>query len=132
MAIVIGRTKIEGKIRLIGNAVLIEPLPRPTVSSGGIIIPHEQPGWQPADASEWRVLAVGPGDFKRDKKGRRKGVFIPLTDVSPGDCVLCYTGQKCFPLDDGTGRVIVQVDQLLLSWVPERTPASSFGGDSEG
>jgi len=129
MPITIGNTKVEGRLTPSGNGVLLSPLAKAKVSTAGIHIPDERIGWQFADAIEWKVLSVGPGARKLDKKGRPKGPVIPITDVGPGDCVICNVSNGCFQLDDGTGRVIVQADQLLMSWKPEVNPAHAFGGD---
>lgn len=45
------------KIRPLGERVLVEPLPRPNVVQGGIVIPE----MSVEKSSEARVEAVGPG-----------------------------------------------------------------------
>jgi len=124
----LGNTAIEGNIRLIGNRVLLAPKERPA-KIGRIFLPADNE--LNTFKQEWLVLAVGPGAYKVNKKTKVR-TFVPLTDVVPGDMVLCRLDMPRMSqsLDDGTGRVIVDASQLQASWREEpQTPAAAFGGD---
>jgi co-chaperonin GroES (HSP10) len=124
--IILGKQPISGTLTPTGNGVLLAPILTETVSPGGIHL-VESERWN-NDVVQWRVVAVGPGAPKLDKKGLPKGPVIPITDVSVGDYVLCRLEHKGYALDDGTGRVIVEVDQIEMVYQP--TPATAFGGDA--
>lgn len=112
--IIIGRERIEGSVKPTGNRVLLAPKPAKNVSPGGIHIPDEQPSWVRGQL-EWIVLAVGPGEWRVNKKTKIR-TFVPLRDIAAGDLVVCDISIKGFPLDDGSGRYLVDSDQCLMSW----------------
>lgn len=86
-------------MRILGNRVLLEPLPNRTVSDGGI---HFAMPWQD-DKMQYRVLALGTG-----KK-------VP-PEIEVGNFVLTPLYFDHFTLEDGTGRKIVGVEQLVAVW----------------
>lgn len=86
-------------MRILGNRVLLEPLPQATQSSGGI---HLVERYQD-DKMQYRVAGIGTG--KR----------IP-EEIAVGDCVLTPLYFDHTTLEDGTGRKIVGVEQLIAVW----------------
>lgn len=102
-------------IKLIGNVVLLEPLPDGDIqkSSSGIFLVNRHK----KATLKYRVIAVGPGGW-RYRKGRRKCFVVP--EVAVGECVLCRAllddGVVKHSFDDGTGRVIVHSEGILASW----------------
>lgn len=86
-------------MKILGNRVLLEPLPKPTRSAGGI---HFAMPWQD-DKMQWRIAALGNG-----KK-------VP-PEIEVGNFVLTPLYFNHFTLEDGTGRKIVGVEQLLAVW----------------
>jgi co-chaperonin GroES (HSP10) len=112
--IVVGKNPVQGAVTPTGNRVLLSPKHAPEKSKGGIILPGEQPAWE-RQQYEWVVLAVGPGEWRTNKKTKER-VFVPLTDVVPGDFVLCKVSERGYSLDDGSGRWIVDFKNCDLSW----------------
>lgn len=102
-------TKIS---RLLGNTVLLKPLPFKTTSLGGLALPPNAK-YQP-DQLQFTVLAVGPGRVVR-KKGKVP-VTIPI-EVDPGDRVLLsqYHGNR-FAFDDGSGCIIVDASEIIAKY----------------
>ena len=108
----LGYTPVEGIVRPLGNRVLLSPKPRPD-KIGAVFLPADSQ--LNTFKQEWLVLAVGP----------------KVTDIAPGDHVLCRLDIQGHSLDDGTGRVLVDAKHCLCSWRESPpTPASAFGGDS--
>lgn len=100
------------KLRLVGNNVMLQPLPPKLRSEGGLHLPpHEK--WRD-DRMQYRVIAVGPGRIVR-KKGK-PDVHIPI-DLEPGDHVLTpqIHGNK-FHADSGT--IIIEADEIIAKWKP--------------
>lgn len=95
-------------MKILGNKVLLSPLPPKQVLTAGGLFVH--PSYMD-DALQWRVLAVGPGQFYRGKKGQR--VFLS-PEVAPGDRVLCDTGLGGVALADGSW--IVDARQIAMKW----------------
>ena len=101
-------------MRLLGNVVLLEPFDvEAQVSASGL---HLVNHYKKANL-KYRVLAVGPGAF-RWRKGKRKAFVSPEVEV--GDLVLCNAERDSSvvkeSMDDGTGRVIVHSESILLKW----------------
>jgi co-chaperonin GroES (HSP10) len=98
-------------MKLLGDRLLISPLPVREKSEGGIILPQGQAG----DVKHyWRVDQVGTG--KRGKDGE----FVPL-DFSVGDIIVTALYHDHTVLEDGTDRRIVGTDQIIakLETVPD-------------
>jgi len=100
--------------RLLGNRVLLEPMPMPDKSAGGI---HLVESYR-RDEKLYRVLAVGPG--KLFKKGTmlgssklKKDTFIK-PEVQVGQCVLGELYEDHFIMPDG--KRIAEADRLLAVW----------------
>lgn len=64
------------KLKPTGDKILVEPLPPPPKSAGGIMFADQYQ----LPSGTGRVVAVGPGKYNR------KGVLVPV-DVQPGDVV---------------------------------------------
>lgn len=102
-------------MRLLGNTVLLEPLPVKLVSPGGI---HYFERYRD-DRMQFRVLAVGPGRVVR-KKGR-PDVLIPV-EVEPGDhCLTAQIHGNKLAFEDGSGRIIIEADEIIAKWRPGST-----------
>jgi len=86
--------------RMIGNNVLLEPLPQAQQSPGGI---HYVQTYRD-DQTQWRVLSVGPG------KVNKKGILIAL-EVKPGDRVVAPLYHDHAVLADG--RRVVDAGQII-------------------
>lgn len=102
-------------MRLLGNTVLLEPFDAEVWQSSAsnlFIVNHYK-----KSTLAFKVLAVGPGEWRRKK--RKPAVFIK-PEVVPGDLVICRAqldpGVVKHSLDDGSGRIIVGADSLMLSW----------------
>lgn len=97
-------------MKVLGNNVLIQPLPKQLVSPGGI---HTLERYY-ADEKQWIVRAVGPGRVVR-KKGK-PDVLIAI-ELQPGDRVITnmYGGNKLVLPD---GCVIIEADELIAKWRP--------------
>ena len=93
-------------LRLIGNSVLLGPIPQQQKSPGGI---HYAPNYAD-DRKRWRVLAVGPG--RRTKRG-----VLLAPECAPGDNALVEIDLvNSRPIDDGTGRIVVDASSILMVW----------------
>lgn len=93
-------------IKLLGNTVLLGPIPQKRVTPGGIMLAHQYQD----DRKRYRVLAVGPG------RKTRKGVLV-APECKPGDCALVeidLTDSR--PLEDGTGRIVVDASAIIMIW----------------
>jgi len=86
-------------LKILGNRVLLEPLPKPTQSAGGILFPMQYQD----DGTQWRVAGLGTGPK------------VP-PEIEVGDCVMSPLYFDHFTLEDGTGRKIVGVEQLIAVW----------------
>lgn len=90
-------------IRMTGNHVLLEPLPKPTASTGGILLAMAQND----DRKQWRVVAVGPG------RKTKKGVLV-APEVAPGDRVVAELFQDHLTLPDGS--VVADASNIVAKW----------------
>lgn len=90
-------------IRVLGNRVLMSPLPVREQSSGGIILPMER-----VDDKKmfWRIDQIGTG-----KPGEKS--FHLLRELRVGMTVATPLFFDHTTLEDGSGRKIVNVDQLV-------------------
>jgi co-chaperonin GroES (HSP10) len=113
MNTILGWKKLEGAIKPQGDRVLLEPIPPEHKSPGGIILDNAQRDL--LSTMEWTVLAVGPGRWVTNKKTKARS-FVALTELRPGDKVLCQPQETCRYLDDGTGRVIVDMKDCLARY----------------
>lgn len=93
--------------KLLGNRVLLKPLAKPVQSAGGILIPQQYQD----DSKLYEVLAVGPGEWVRNKK--KKLVFQPM-QVKPGDKVLAELYHDHFIMEDGSR--IARADYIQMVW----------------
>lgn len=108
-------------IKLLGNTVLVEPLPDADMqkSASGIFLVNRYK----KSNLKFRVLAVGPGELRRRLKRSGKRVILDVLDkpeVEPGDCVLTRAllddGIIKEALEDGTGRLIIYSQGILAKW----------------
>ena len=95
---------IDGKVRPLGDRVVVKPIEREEVTKSGIVLPDtakEKP-------QEGEVLAVGPGRVNDD--GKR----LPM-DVKAGDRVLFakYAGTE-LKLDDEELLILSEKDILAV------------------
>lgn len=93
--------------KLLGNRVLLKPLPQPDKSAAGILYPQQYRD----DQKTFEVLAVGPGEWRLNKK--KKAVFHP-TEVKPGDKCLAEIYGDHVIMEDGTR--ICRADYILAVW----------------
>lgn len=92
------------KMRLIGNTVLLAPLPQRKMSDGGVALIERYQD----DRKQWLVKAVGQGLRLKD------GTRLP-PEVRVGDKCLCNVGVgNRYTFDDGS--VIVEADQIEAIW----------------
>lgn len=108
-------------MRLLGNVVLIEPLPDADMqqsASGLFLVNHYK-----KTNLKFRVLAVGPGEQRRRLKRSGKRVLLDVVDapeVEPGDCILTRAllddGIIKESFDDGSGRLIIYSQGILAKW----------------
>lgn len=92
-------------LKPLGDRVIVEPIEKDEVTSGGIILPEtakEKP-------QEGEILAVGPG--RRDEEGKR----VPM-DVKKGDRVLFakYAGTEVKLEEDKKVLVLKESDILAI------------------
>ena len=92
-------------LKPLGDRVIVEPIEKDEVTSGGIILPEtakEKP-------QEGEILAVGPG--RRDEEGKR----VPM-DVKKGDRVLFakYAGTEVKLEEDRKVLVLKESDILAI------------------
>jgi len=92
-------------LKPLGDRVIVEPIEKDDVTSGGIILPEtakEKP-------QEGKILAVGPG--RRDEEGKR----VPM-DVKKGDRVLFakYAGTEVKLEEDKKVLVLKESDILAI------------------
>lgn len=90
-------------IRILGDRVLLTPLPVQTISAGGIMLPQGQTGDK---MMYWRVDQIGTG--KVDKKGNRSA---PEFNVGQTVVTLLYFSHHT--LEDGSGRKIVDCEHVI-------------------
>ena len=104
-------------MKILGDRLLLSPLPDREVSAGGIILPMAQTG---DVRNYWKVDSVGTG--RRNKRGE----VIPL-DFAPGDIVVTALYMDHTTIEDGSNRKIVGTDQIIakLDPVPEVPPATA-------
>lgn len=95
-------------MRILGNKLLVAPLPPQEKSAGGIVMPAEQVGdlkmW-------WRVEQVGEG-AALPKKPKTKPHGLLASDYRVGEVVITKLQFSHHHLEDGTGRRIVSCDQF--------------------
>ena len=96
--------RIDGKVRPLGDRVVVKPIEREEVTKSGIVLPDtakEKP-------QEGEVLAIGPGRVNDD--GKR----LPM-DVKAGDRVLFakYAGTE-LKLDDEELLILSEKDILAV------------------
>ena len=98
------------KLTLVGNNVMLQPLPKRLRTVDGIHLPAKYQD----DNTQYRVIAVGPGRVVR-KKGK-PDVVIPI-ELEPGDHVLTpqIHGNK-YCADNGT--IIIEADEIIAKWKP--------------
>lgn len=98
-------------MRLFGNVVLLEPLPKKTASAGGILYAEKYQD----DQKQWRVLMVGPG------RKTKRGVLIK-PELEVGDVILTEMihGNK-FAYEDGSGWIIIEADEIIGKWQDEQS-----------
>jgi len=96
------------RVRPMGRRIICVPVESDTQTPGGIIIPDS--AREPA--SEYIVIAVGPGNFNYETKE-----YEPVRGVSVGDHVLLarYVGSDVNIEVDGTqtGACILLADDIL-------------------
>ena len=101
-------------LKLIGHTVLIEPLDAEvqTSASGLHLVNHHR-----KSTLKFRVIAVGPGGWRR-KKGRPDKWVQPEVEV--GDCILSRAMLDAdivkHSIDDGSGRLLIHADGILMKW----------------
>jgi co-chaperonin GroES (HSP10) len=96
-------------MRILGNRLLLSPLPARETSPGGILLPQAQTG----DVMHyWRVEAVGTG------KRLKHGELVP-PEFAVGDLVITPLHFSHTTLEDGTNRKIVDCDQIEGKLVEE-------------
>lgn len=103
-------------MRILGNRILISPLPAQERSAGGIFLPQGQAG----DVMYfWRVEQIGEG--RPDAKG-----LMHVPEFAVGDTVITPLYFDHTTLEDGTNRKIVGIDQIVgkLETVPDVAPAT--------
>lgn len=114
-------------MKLLGNTILIEPLPdaNEQISEGGIICVNHYLKTN----LKFRVLAIGPGAQRQRKRPSGKLKTVPAFDkpeVEVGDCILCRAelddAVTKYAFDDGTGRLIINADQIIASWKQPSVP----------
>lgn len=89
--------------RILGDRVLLSPLPAVEKTEGGIIMPQGQAG----DVMlYWRVEKVGEGKPGKD------GQLQPMK-VKVGDIVITPLYHDHVTLEDGSNRKLVGVDQII-------------------
>ena len=108
-------------LRLIGNVVLIEPMPDADIqrSASGIFLVNRYK----KSTLKYRVLAVGNGEQRKRKlrSGRLKTTAVfDRPEVEVGDCILTRAelddGVTKHTLDDGTGRLIIHAWAIMAKW----------------
>lgn len=110
-------------MRLLGNTILIEPAPDADLqksASGLVLVNHHKKA-----NLKFRVLAVGPGAFRKrlrkDASGRFKTTkCFDVPQVSVGDFILTRAvldpEVTVYSFDDGTGRIIIKADGAMAVW----------------
>jgi chaperonin GroES len=102
-------------MRLLGDRLLLAPLPDREKTSNGIILPQGQAG----DVRHyWKVEAVGNG--KRDKQGE-----LRAPEFSVGDVVITPLYHENVVLEDGTHRRIVGCEQIIAKMESAAVPAEA-------
>jgi co-chaperonin GroES (HSP10) len=87
-------------MRIVGNRVLVSPLPVAELSPGGIVLPHGHAG----DFKQWWIVeSLGTG--------------VACEDLAVGQTVLTETRTTHETLDDG--RKIMGLDQIIAKLEPD-------------
>jgi len=94
-------------MRLLGDRLLLSPLPVQERSAGGIVLPQGQAG----DVMMW---------WKVDQLGSK----FSKPEVKVGDTVVTPLHFTHTTLEDGSGRKIVDSDQIHGMLEPEPAPAN--------
>lgn len=94
--------------KILGNRVVLKPLPQAGKSAGGILY---SPSYRD-DEKTFEVIAAGPGEHRFNKK-TKKWVFHPM-EVKPGDKVLAEIYGDHVKLEDGTR--ICRADYIIAVW----------------
>lgn len=94
-------------VKILGNRVLLKPLPQAQGSPGGILYPQQYRD----DVKTFEVIAVGPGEWRLNKK--KKPIFHPM-EVKPGDKCLAELYGDHLIMEDGTR--IVRADYIMAVW----------------
>ena len=100
-------------MRILGDRLLLSPLPVQEISNGGIHLPAAHVG---DFKMFWKVDEVGPG--LRNKRGE----IVP-PEFKVGDTVITPLHFSHFTMEDGTERKIVTCDQILGILEPEPAPS---------
>lgn len=92
-------------IKLLGNRVLLLPLPAESQSPSGIVFPARYSN--PRVSQQYRVVDTGPGRRLKD------GSILP-TEVQRGEYVLIETGFEHVTFDNGVK--LVDASQIIAKW----------------
>lgn len=92
-------------MQLLGNTVLLEPLPKPAQSPGGVFYDLSRRD----DRMQYYVRAVGPGRKLKDGT-----VLVP--EVRVGDKCLCNPDRLGTRYAFEDGRIIVDADNIEMIW----------------
>lgn len=103
-------------MKLLGNRLLVAPMPVQEKSDGGIILPH-------ADVADkklwWRIEQVGT---HQPKGGKLRPHGTSASDYHAGQVVCLNNAYTNTTLEDGTGRKIVDtqyIEAVMDEAVPE-------------
>lgn len=110
-------------MRLLGNTVLIAPLPDADIqtSASGLLLVNK---WKKTNL-KFRVLAVGPGEFRKRRRKDASGRFKTVAafdqpECAVGDCILTRAELDSditkFAFDDGSGKLIIKGEGVMLVW----------------
>jgi len=96
-------------MRILGNRVLISPLPVREVSEGGIVLPQAQVG----DVMQhWKVEQVGSGHRGKD------GELVP-PEFTPGDLIITPLHFSHHSMEDGSGWKIIEAAEIIGKFEPD-------------
>jgi co-chaperonin GroES (HSP10) len=93
------------KLRILGNLVLLIPLPADDKSPGGILFPARYTN--PQVSAQYRVVDTGPGRRLRD------GTVLP-PEVQRGEYCLILNNSEHITFDNGAK--LVDVEQVIAKW----------------
>lgn len=124
---------MPGILKLLGNDVLVSPLPDEQLVAGGLL---SAPNKYKRPVIRWRVIAVGPGKLEYRKKSKLWKMVAP--EVKPRDIILSrfmvdpsISGRRApHHLEDGTGRVIIDARDIIAveitPWFTTQTDSPSL------